>query len=318
MNGAPRATTQQETPVYFESDGEVLFGLVTHPVGESTGIGFLTLSGGAVPFSSGRNDMSVHICRRLAAMGHTTIRFDYHGAGDSTGIVDRVELGVTHLQDTLAAVEVLRDHGAKQIVLSGACGGARNALAAAKSVPELHSLVLFSLPLRDHERAQSRAHRRAAREWSLWQYVKRALRPKTWKGFFDRRLRRVYLAFAKEKIRAVRRGEKAEAPAETSGGVTSPTVQEDLIQLIRRRVPILLVYGTEDDYYKDFLLDQDERLGRILERGSDVVQVKVVPGKVHSFHTLALQDELRGMIFDWLDPAKDERPGGEAVRADAG
>jgi pimeloyl-ACP methyl ester carboxylesterase len=318
MNGAPRATTQQETPVFFESDGEALFGLVTHPPGESTGIGFVTLSGGAVPFSSGRNDMSVHICRRLAALGHTTIRFDYHGAGESTGVVERVELGVTHLQDTLAAVDVLREHGARQIVLSGACGGARNALAAAKSVPDLHSLVLFSLPLRDHERAQSRAHRRAAREWNLWQYVRRALRPKTWKGFFDQRLRRVYLAFAKEKIKAVRRGEKAQPVAATGGGVTSPTVQEDLIQLIRREVPIFLVYGDEDDYYKDFLLDKDERLGTILERGSNVIQVKVVPGKVHSFHTLALQEELRGLIFDWLDPAKGERPGGEALRADAG
>jgi pimeloyl-ACP methyl ester carboxylesterase len=307
MSDPVRATSRQETPVFFRADGEELFGIVTRPTEPATGLGFLTLSGGAVPFSAGRNDMSVHICRRLAGMGHTSLRFDYHGAGESTGMVERVELGITHVQDTLAAVDVLRAHGATQIVLSGSCGGARNALGAAKDVPELHSLVLFSLPLRDHERVASRAHRRAAREWSLWQYVRRALRPKTWRGFFDRRLRLVYLAFAREKIRAVRRGETAPPPPPKGAGVTSPTVQEELIQLIRRRIPILLVYGDEDDYYQDFLLDQTERLGSILQRGSDVVKVMVLPGKVHSFHTLELQEQLRGLIFDWMDPQEGGR-----------
>lgn len=317
MNAPARATTREETPVFFRADGEDLFGIVTRPSGTGTGLGFVTLSGGAVPFSSGRNDMSVHICRRLAGMGHMSIRFDYHGAGESTGIVDRVELGKTHLADTLAAVDVLREHGASQIVLSGACGGARNALAAAKDVPEVHSLVLFSLPLRDHERVASRAHRRAAREWNIWQYVRRALRPKTWRGFFDRRLRRVYLAFAKEKIRAVRRGETAKPAVPEGAGVTSPTVLEELIHLIKRRIPILLVYGDEDDYYKDFLLDQNERLGSVLERGSDVVQVIVLPGKVHSFHTLDLQEQLRQLIYDWLDPQKSDRSPDDATRIDA-
>lgn len=317
MSGPIRATTREETPVFFHADGEDLFGIVTRPSGPATGTGFMTLSGGAVPFSAGRNDMSVHLCRRLAGMGHTSLRFDYHGAGESTGIVERVELGKTHLQDTLAAVDVLREHGATRIVLSGACGGARNALAAAKDVPELHSLVLFSLPLRDHERVASRAHRRAAREWNLWQYVRRALRPKTWRGFFDRRLRRVYLAFAKEKIRAVRRGETAKPAAPKGAGITSPTVQEELIQVIRRGIPILLVYGDEDDYYKDFLLDQNERLGGIIERGADLVDLRVLPGKVHSFHTLELQEQLRALVYDWLDPEKADRSTDGAARTDA-
>lgn len=302
--------------MFFTADGEDLFGIVSRPREGGTGVGFMTLSGGAVPFSSGRNDMSVHICRRLTGMGHTALRFDYHGAGESTGIVERVELGKTHLADTLAAVDVLRAHGSSQIVLSGACGGARNALAAATDVPELHSLVLFSLPLRDTERHAARAHRRAAREWSLWQYIRRALKPKTWRGFFDRRRRRVYLAFAKEKVRVVRSGEAAKPAAQQEGGVTSPTVQEQLIQMIKRRIPILLVYGTEDDYYKDFVLDQDERLGRIIERGSDLIRVIVLPGKVHSFHTLVLQEQLRELIYDWLDPAKASAPRERAAGTD--
>ncbi|HEV8565162.1 MAG TPA: alpha/beta hydrolase [Actinomycetota bacterium] len=317
MNGPTRATTREETPVFFRAGDEDLFGIVTRPNGAATGTGFMILSGGAVPFSSGRNDMSVHLCRRLAGMGHTSLRFDYHGAGESTGIVERVELGRTHVEDTLSAVDVLREHGATRIVLAGSCGGARNALAAAKDVPELQSLILFSLPLRDHDRVDSRAHRRAAREWNLWQYVRRALRPKTWRGFFDRRLRRVYLAFAKEKIRAVRRGETAKPAAPKGAGITSPTVQEELIQVIRRGIPILLVYGDEDDYYKDFVLDQNERLGSIIERGADVVDLQVLPGKVHSFHTLDLQEQLRSLVYEWLDPEKADRSTDGAARSDA-
>jgi pimeloyl-ACP methyl ester carboxylesterase len=317
VNGPTRATTREETPVFFRAGDEDLFGIVTRPNGAATGTGFMILSGGAVPFSSGRNDMSVHLCRRLAGMGHTSLRFDYHGAGESTGIVERVELGRTHVEDTLSAVDVLREHGATRIVLAGSCGGARNALAAAKDVPELQSLILFSLPLRDHDRVDSRAHRRAAREWNLWQYVRRALRPKTWRGFFDRRLRRVYLAFAKEKIRAVRRGETAKPAAPKGAGITSPTVQEELIQVIRRGIPILLVYGDEDDYYKDFVLDQNERLGSIIERGADVVDLQVLPGKVHSFHTLDLQEQLRSLVYEWLDPEKADRSTDGAARSDA-
>jgi pimeloyl-ACP methyl ester carboxylesterase len=317
MNGATRATTQEETPVFFRAGDEHLFGIVTLPKTGATGTGLMMLTGGAVPISSGRNDMSVHLCRRLAGMGHTTFRFDYHGAGESTGVVERVELGTTHVQDTLAGVGVLREHGARKIVLAGSCGGARNALSAAKDVPELQSLILFSLPLRELERVASRAHRRAAREWSLWQYVRRALRPKTWRGFFDRRLRRVYLAFAKERIRAGRRRGTASRATRPGAGITSPTVQEDLIQVIRRGIPILLVYGDEDDYYKDFLRDQSERLGGILERGSDLVELKVFPGKVHSFHTLELQKQLRALVYEWLDPEKRNRSQVRATRTEA-
>jgi dienelactone hydrolase len=302
VNEPTRATTAEETPVFFRVGDDDLFGIVTRPSGVATATGLVILTGGAVPISSGRNDMSVHLCRRLAGMGITTFRFDYHGAGESTGVVDRVELGKTHVQDTLAGVDVLRRHGASRIVLAGSCGGARNALAAAKDVPDLQALVLFSLPLRHHERVESRAHRRAAREWGLWQYVRRALRPKTWRGFFDRRLRRVYLAFAKEKIRAVRGGETARPAPSTGGGITSPIVLQELIQVIRREVPILLVYGDEDDYYKEFLLDQTERLGGILKRGSGLVELRVLPGKVHSFHTLELQKQLRALVYEWLDP----------------
>jgi pimeloyl-ACP methyl ester carboxylesterase len=299
MSATLTATTADERPVYFPVGDDTLFGVITLPKGDPNGIGFVILCGGAIPISPNRNRHSVHLCRHLATLGYTCLRFDYHGAGESTGLVSSVDLGRTHVDDVLGAAQALRDHGAKQIVLTGSCGGARNALGAAKSVPDLHSMILFDMPLRTYERGKDRAHERAAQQWGLWQYVRRALRPRTIRGIFDRRLRRAYGAFAKERLRAAKEGTRRPDASAEHQEHTASSVIDELRDVADRGVPALLVYGDADEYYADVKTGMDGALGSVL-RSAPSLELRVLPGEVHGFATLEMQEQLRSIAYERL------------------
>jgi dienelactone hydrolase len=301
MSATLTATTADERPVYFTAGGETLFGVITMPKAEPLGIGFVILCGGAIPISPNRNRHSVHLCRHLATLGYTSFRFDYHGAGESTGLVSRVDLGRTHVDDALGAVQVLRDHGAGRIVIAGSCGGARNALAAAKSVADLDSLILFDMPLRTYERGKDRAHERAAQQWSLGQYVRRALRPRTIRGIFDRRLRKAYGAFARERLRAAKEGSRRPEPSEQHQERTASSVLEELRGVALRGIPTLLVYGDADEYYPDVEAGLKGELGTILRKASPTMELTVLPGEVHGFASLEMQHTLRKIVYERLE-----------------
>jgi pimeloyl-ACP methyl ester carboxylesterase len=301
MSTAMTTTTADERPVYFTAGGETLFGVVTLPKGEPLGIGFVILCGGAIPISPNRNRHSVHLCRHLATLGYTCLRFDYHGAGESTGLVSRVDLGQTHVEDALGAAQVLRDHGATKIVIAGSCGGSRNALAAAKSVPDLHSLILFDMPLRTYERGKDRAHERAATQWSAGQYARRALRPSTIRGVFNKRLRRAYSAFARERLRAAKDGTRRSAAVAEQHDQTASSVIDELRGVAMRGTPTLLVYGDADEYYPDVETGLKGPLGTILKKASNTMELKVLPGEVHGFASLEMQRTLREIVYDRLE-----------------
>jgi pimeloyl-ACP methyl ester carboxylesterase len=294
------ATTADERPVYFAVGDETLFGVVTLPKGEPLGIGFVILCGGAIPISPNRNRHSVHLCRHLATLGYTCLRFDYHGAGESTGVVSSLELGRSHVPDVLGAVQLLRDHGVARVVLAGSCGGARSALGAAASVPDLESLILIDMPLRAYERGKDRAHERAAKQWSLGQYVRRALRPKTLRGIFDRRLRRAYGAFARERLRAAKEGSRRAEASEQRQDQMASSVLEELRGVAERAIPTLLVYGETDQYYADVKIGLNGKLGTILRKASPTMELAVLPGEVHGFATLEMQRTLRQLVYDRL------------------
>ena len=78
---------RHELPLYFPAGDETLFGIVTRAV-TTTGDGAILLTGGgATAPSTNRNRVSVHLARRLAVRGVSTLRFDYHGIGESAGVL---------------------------------------------------------------------------------------------------------------------------------------------------------------------------------------------------------------------------------------
>jgi pimeloyl-ACP methyl ester carboxylesterase len=149
VTAAPLARAQDEVPLYFTAGDNTLFGMLTRPTVEPNGTGVLLLSGGVYVMSTNRNQMFVHLARRLAALGYTVLRIDFRGVGDSGGVISGYELDDPNGEDAAGAMRCLRATGVDEVVVVGSCFGARSGLHAAAGDPALSAMVLFSPPIGD-------------------------------------------------------------------------------------------------------------------------------------------------------------------------
>jgi uncharacterized protein len=104
---SPRATAGAETPFFFGRGAVRLFGMVhaPGPAAAARPVGFVF----SHPFGEEKlwsHRVLVSLARDLAARGHVVMRFDYTGAGDSSGSTPDTSLA-THLADLEAACEHL-------------------------------------------------------------------------------------------------------------------------------------------------------------------------------------------------------------------
>jgi len=144
----------REVPAFFAADGEHLFGVLTSPTGDPTGLCVTMLAGAWYGPATHRNRLFVRLARRLATeWGCHSLRVDFHGAGESTG-VSHLGLDDPFPGDLTGAVHWLQSQGIHRHVVVGACLGSRTALMAAPEIDGLEGLVLLAPPLgteADHE-----------------------------------------------------------------------------------------------------------------------------------------------------------------------
>ena len=80
-----REAVAYETPFFFKTESRRLFGVLHLPEAGSPGTRAIVMSH---PFGEEKlwsHRVFVSCARALAARGYTVLRFDYTGAGDSTG-----------------------------------------------------------------------------------------------------------------------------------------------------------------------------------------------------------------------------------------
>jgi uncharacterized protein len=111
-----------ETPFFFERGQARLFGILHHGAGSP--LAFVM----SHPFGEEKlwtHRVFVSLARALALRGHSVLRFDYTGAGDSSGTTTGTSLE-THVDDLSAAVDVLKTRctGIERIGLIGMRFGA--------------------------------------------------------------------------------------------------------------------------------------------------------------------------------------------------
>jgi pimeloyl-ACP methyl ester carboxylesterase len=137
-----------ETPFFFARPGAQLFGMLHKPAGASGRLGFVM----SHPFAEEKlwgHRVYVSFARALAARGHAVLRFDYMGAGDSSGMTPDTSLD-THLADLAAAVDTLRARqpGVERIGLVGLrLGASFAALLAEKAADDPSLASLRDAPL---------------------------------------------------------------------------------------------------------------------------------------------------------------------------
>ena len=301
----------EDEPVFFTSGPETLLGFHSRPRGpigsNDRRTGVLLLSGGWLSSSTGRNRTLVTLARALASRSLHAFRFDYHGVADSSGTLSKFDLNSPFSEDALAATECLRSRGIDSVVLVGACFGGQTLLKAARRIEGLEGVVLIAVSTRDsltaaEERAVSTEHR--ARKFSLYRVVRVGVRPWMIKDIFRAERRRYYGRFVRAKLRRIgrtithpfrsfRSGTQADGPA-----APSKALVESLAGILARNVPVLLLYGSQDRSYQQFL-DTREVLCT-LPGYSELVDVQVLDGDVHGFGRVEVQDAIVHACVEWI------------------
>jgi pimeloyl-ACP methyl ester carboxylesterase len=294
--GTGLATTYEEKMTYFAGDRETLFGILTSPTREPTGTWIALLPGGSGTLDSmNRNRLWVRLARRLGSLGCFAFRFDYHGAGESTGTAESLRLDRPFTEDLEGALSWMQEQGAQNVVLIGSCFGAQTALAGGAEVPGLRGLVLVAPYMRNLTHGEAVAERMAS-EWPLRRYLRRVLRIRTVSALLNPERRRVYRTVLKARIRAL--GSTTAASNDESDRVFLGPFN----RVVDRRIPTLLIFGDEEDPTRvEFEQAKDGELGEILHRAGDLVEVRLLPGKVHGLRSLVVQDSVIELVTDWLN-----------------
>lgn len=132
-----------ETPFFFPSGTAELFGVLHEPGAGGQSEAFVFCH----PFGEEKlwaHRVFVSFARRLARAGHTVLRFDFMGAGDSDGDLAGCSLE-SSVQDVHAAIDTLRARvGARPVTLLGLRFGATIAALAADGRADVGRLILWA------------------------------------------------------------------------------------------------------------------------------------------------------------------------------
>ncbi len=311
MIDAPVAAASQEEPTFFEADGETLFGILSGPASEPTGTCVVIAPGGGTPSTSaGRNRMFAALARTLADLGCHAFRFDYHGVGDSTGEVLSFHVDRPFVADLRAAVSYVRSRGFSRLIVVGSCFGARTAMAAHQSIDGIEGMVLLAPPLRDFALSE-----RKTEGWSAVDYLVAAIRPRRLVGGENRITARRYLRFLRSGARVVGRKLRSRLGGRSDKleWVSRPFL-DGVASLIERGIPVLLLYGADDEAYADFQEARSEELGKLLDRARDRIEVQVAPGTIHGFTSLDAQAAVVERVSDWITRVTTVHPSDQPTR----
>lgn len=313
MSDAAIATGLVESPVFLQVGDDTTFAIVTHPPGPVPATGFIILPGGGTPLTTNRNRLSVRICRSLASIGFLSMRCDYHGTGESTGSVNQFRLDQPFVEDVAAAVAYLRDAGAARVILAGSCFGGRTALATAAVRDDVAAVMLVATSPRDYLMGERIGAKKAAR-WGIWRYLVEALRPRTWRGMFNARMRRSYAIHLRTKLRLLASslpgGERRIEERPMGTAIVSPHFERDIRSVAERGVPVLLLYGSDDEFLDEFRTAAAGPLAEILERSQGKIQVREIPGRLHGLTKVSVQEAVFEEVLNW---AKASRTADEIV-----
>jgi alpha/beta superfamily hydrolase len=264
---APQLTEQA---LFVDGPEGPLAAVVTAPEAP-TGTGVVICPGGWYGTSTNRNRVVVRLARSLAGLGHTVVRFDWHGVGDSGGEVDRFVLDRPFVGDVVAVSGRLSATTDRLLVV-GVCFGGRSALAAAPQMPSLAGLVLVSFPFpADQTKADWRARKVG---WRGAMDV--ATNPELW---------RPAARWATRRIRPAPAGPRARDITLTPG-----SFRADMAVLRERGVTVDLVFGADDLERVSFEALRRGPLGEYLERSRPGIDVAVTErGDLSSFRSLDSQ-----------------------------
>ena len=276
-----------EAVVFANASGERLIGVWTSATEKELARGTIVMLHGWSGYRTGPHLMLSRAAREFATCGHSVLRFDFAGRGDSEGDADGTSLA-TMAEDTRAALHFCAERGDDRIILLGLCSGCEVAFAVAGDLG-VQALVLWSAPVFAAGQGDEVARKRKRIE-NLASYASKALKPATWRKILTGRV----------DMAGVQRA------ASGGGGETARNSEDGAVGNLPRgwralaienfkkfRGPRFLVYGTADPTVTTAL--QWHR-----KHGHNEPDEHMVAGANHSFYGLAWEREVIDTTMRWL------------------
>ena len=255
--------------------------------------GMILLHGWA-GYRGGPHQMFIKLGRAAAQAGLCCLRFDFRGRGDSEGDPQAASLS-TMIADTCQAAEALAEHcGPLPLALVGDCSGSEVAIGAGALIPAVQRLVLWSAPPVAADREEMH---RAKRSSMLSAYLRKALRPETWRRLLrgEVRLDRVSQTLRSGGLGAGELGQASDHEIDWLG------------RFLGFPGRMLFLYGGNDPTTPACLQHYRE----LTDRAGRPFETHLVAGANHAFYSLAWEQEVIDTTLEWLGEWRDQLPAGE-------
>jgi pimeloyl-ACP methyl ester carboxylesterase len=309
------ATSLDETPVFFPSGDESLFGIITRPVGEPLGVGVILIYGGEYTMSAVASQLWPRIARRLAGQGFHVLRYDHHGNGDSSGVAHGFDHRHPYVADLEAAIEFMRLQGLSRFGLLGACLGARASLVCASSMSDVESLFLMSATV--HDARIGGKDEEWAERYGVTHYLRRAVQWRTLRKLRDPVIRRAFVRVAAAKIKRVLGGAKNRlvVPGQGPSGVTvSKNFLKPLKGALDGGTRVLFVFGDKDEErLGEFEMARGGALGEILMAAGSPATIDTVKGTIAATRDIEAQQAIIERAAEWAFLEFGRDPSGVSV-----
>jgi pimeloyl-ACP methyl ester carboxylesterase len=254
-----------EVPIWIPSK-EMLGAVVSFPAVGASDLGVVLMAGRARDRSH-RNGMWARAARELSARGVYVLRLDYPGVGHSSGDPQIFDLESPPAWAMEAACRFLvEETPVERVILAGSCFGARMALKAARGLDRVVSVAMVAGPV--YARRPSLARR---------------------------------LGSIPRRVLGLQRSDRAaDNPAQQrrEGNLAterrvSPSF-ERAIRSVSARCPVYFLYGADDFSWQELRFALEK-----VHLPEESYELDVVPGTVHSFQSIEVQDLTIRRLAAW-------------------
>lgn len=288
----------------FAPDGR-LFGVTCAPqLPSHRGRTVLFVNGGANR-NIGWARLTVPLARRLASLGHSSLRMDFSGLGESlaTDPEKPVILYDEAFQaDIAAALDWLAANGHGDVVIFGACSGAHAAFHAAASDARIKSLIMVNLLRFEISREEASKVGGAVSFRSTSNYLQRMRQLDGWKKLIAGG-RSKAAGLAKEYWRRgliLLRSRIGHAASHLPGGskLAAPVLR-GFAAIAARGGSALIVYGDDDNGLDELAIHVGRHASLLRKTGS--VEFALLTGADHNLTALSAQAQLASLVERFLE-----------------
>jgi pimeloyl-ACP methyl ester carboxylesterase len=254
----------------------------------------------------GPNRLYIQMARALAREGHTVLRFDFSGLGDSRPRADHLPYHQSAPAEARDAIDWLAQHGGVQhVVLIGHCAGAVFSLLVARDDPRVVGAVMINPEGGDvqwteidriKKESQNKARTYAQQLTSRERWMKLLRGQANYRSLFRMVFKDILWYRIVEKSFRIRQFLQARSKAVR----TEQTRQAEqyLLPIVRRGAPLLLLHSEGSTGLSHIRATFGAELERLLADGN--MQLTIIPQSDHLFTLVDRQRQVCATLTEWM------------------